>query len=50
LERIPTIETGDILGSEFTGIVEEVGKPNGLRKGDRVIVSISDRLRRASDR
>jgi len=35
---IPTMEKGDILGHEFMGIVEEVGKPNGLRKGDRVII------------
>src|SRR5581483_1759440 len=35
---IPTMEDGDILGHEFMGVVEEVAKPNGLRKGDRVIV------------
>jgi threonine dehydrogenase-like Zn-dependent dehydrogenase len=35
---IPTMEDGDILGHEFMGIVEEVAKPNGLRKGDRVII------------
>jgi threonine dehydrogenase-like Zn-dependent dehydrogenase len=35
---IPTMEKGDILGHEFMGIVEEVGKPNGLRKGDRVVI------------
>lgn len=34
---IPTMEDGDILG-QFLGIVEEVAKPNGLRKGARVIV------------
>jgi threonine dehydrogenase-like Zn-dependent dehydrogenase len=36
---IPTMEEGDILGHEFMGIVEEVGKdvPN-LRRGDRVVV------------
>lgn len=31
------MEDGDILG-QFLGIVEEVAKPNGLRKGARVIV------------
>lgn len=35
---IPTMEDGDILGHEFMGIVEEVGKPNGLKRGDRVII------------
>jgi threonine dehydrogenase-like Zn-dependent dehydrogenase len=35
---IPTMEDGDILGHEFMGVVEEVGKQNGLKKGDRVIV------------
>ncbi|MEO8126266.1 MAG: zinc-dependent alcohol dehydrogenase [Bryobacteraceae bacterium] len=35
---IPTMEPGDVLGHEFMGIVEEVGKKNGLRKGDRVII------------
>lgn len=35
---IPTMEKGDILGHEFMGVVEEVGKENGLRKGDRVII------------
>jgi len=35
---IPTMEDGDILGHEFMGIVEEIAKPNGLRKGDRVII------------
>jgi threonine dehydrogenase-like Zn-dependent dehydrogenase len=36
---IPTMEAGDVLGHEFMGIVEEVGKdvPN-LRRGDRVVV------------
>ena len=35
---IPTMEEGDILGHEFMGIVEEVGKDNTLKKGDRVII------------
>src|SRR3984885_7557067 len=35
---IPTMEEGDVMGHEFMGIVEEVGKENGLRKGDRVII------------
>src|ERR1700761_6403542 len=35
---IPTMQKGDILGHEFMGIVEEIGKPNGLKKGDRVII------------
>jgi threonine dehydrogenase-like Zn-dependent dehydrogenase len=36
---IPTMEAGDILGHEFMGIVEEVGKGiTNLRRGDRVVV------------
>jgi len=35
---IPTMEEGDILGHEFMGVVEETGKQNGLKKGDRVII------------
>ncbi len=35
---IPTMEKGDVLGHEFMGVVEEVGKTNGLKKGDRVII------------
>jgi threonine dehydrogenase-like Zn-dependent dehydrogenase len=36
---IPTMEEGDILGHEFMGIVEEVGKDiANLRRGDRVVV------------
>ncbi len=36
---IPTMESGDILGHEFMGIVEEVGSDvKKLRRGDRVVV------------
>ena len=36
---IPTMEQGDILGHEFMGVVEDVGKQvTNLRKGDRVVV------------
>src|SRR5437763_4110266 len=36
---IPTMEEGDILGHEFMGIVEEVGKDvNNLGRGDRIVV------------
>jgi threonine dehydrogenase-like Zn-dependent dehydrogenase len=37
--KIPRVETGDILGHEFMGIVEDVGPEVGaLRRGDRVVV------------
>src|SRR6187549_3899534 len=36
---IPTMETGDILGHEFMGIVEETGpEVKNLKVGDRVVV------------
>jgi threonine dehydrogenase-like Zn-dependent dehydrogenase len=36
---IPTMEAGDVLGHEFMGIVEEVGKEvTNLKRGDRVVV------------
>lgn len=36
---IPTLESGDILGHEFMGIVEEVGpEVKNLKRGDRVVV------------
>lgn len=36
---IPTMESGDILGHEFMGIVEEVGRDvKKLKRGDRVVV------------
>ncbi|MBC8057088.1 MAG: alcohol dehydrogenase catalytic domain-containing protein, partial [Rhizobiales bacterium] len=37
--KIPAMETGDILGHEFMGIVEEVGAGvHKLERGDRVVV------------
>ena len=36
---IPTMESGDILGHEFMGIVEEVGPAvKKLKRGDRVVI------------
>ncbi len=36
---IPTMEQGDIMGHEFMGIVEDVGKSvTNLKRGDRVVV------------
>jgi threonine dehydrogenase-like Zn-dependent dehydrogenase len=35
---IPTMERGDILGHEFMGEVVEVGRENGIKVGDRVVV------------
>ncbi|MDB5877816.1 MAG: Alcohol dehydrogenase GroES domain protein [Variovorax sp.] len=37
--KIPGMETGDVLGHEFMGIVEEVGKGvTRVKKGDRVVI------------
>ncbi|MPS98055.1 MAG: glutathione-dependent formaldehyde dehydrogenase [Pseudomonas sp.] len=37
--KIPGMESGDILGHEFMGVVEEVGPAvKNIRKGDRVVV------------
>ena len=37
--KIPRVETGDILGHEFMGVVEDMGPEVGtLRRGDRVVV------------
>ncbi len=37
--KIPDMESGDILGHEFMGIVDDTGKGvTRLRKGDRVVV------------
>jgi threonine dehydrogenase-like Zn-dependent dehydrogenase len=37
--KIPSMESGDILGHEFMGIVEETGRGvTRLKKGDRVVV------------
>ena len=36
---IPTMESGDIMGHEFMGLVEEVGpEVTNLKRGDRVVV------------
>ncbi len=36
---MPTMESGDIMGHEFMGVVEEVGSGNtALKKGDRIVV------------
>ncbi len=37
--KVPGMENGDILGHEFMGIVEEVGKDvTKVKKGDRVVI------------
>jgi len=39
---IPTMEAGDILGHEFIGLDEEVGKDvRNLKRGDRVVVPLT---------
>jgi len=35
---IPTMKSGDILGHEFMGVVEEVGLGSTLKRGQRVVV------------
>ncbi|MDB5373538.1 MAG: alcohol dehydrogenase [Belnapia sp.] len=36
---MPSMESGDIMGHEFMGVVEEVGSENkALKKGDRIVV------------
>ena len=35
---ISTMEKGDILGHEMMGEIVEIGKENGLKRGDRVVV------------
>jgi threonine dehydrogenase-like Zn-dependent dehydrogenase len=35
---IPSMQKGDVLGHEFMGEVVEVGRENGLKRGDRVVV------------
>ncbi len=35
---IPTMEKGDILGHEMMGEIVEIGKENGFKRGDRVVV------------
>jgi len=37
--KIPAVEDGDILGHEFMGIVEDVGRAvTAVRRGDRVVI------------
>ena len=37
--RVPTMESGDIMGHEFMGIIEEVGpEVKTLKHGDRIVV------------
>ncbi len=37
-DYVPTMKSGDVLGHEFMGIVEEAGKDSNLKAGDRVVV------------
>ena len=44
---MPTMEKGDVLGHEPMGVVVEVGSDvKNLKKGDRVVVPFTHRLRR----
>src|SRR5690606_5350151 len=37
--KIPKVESGDILGHEFMGIVEDVGRDvTAVKRGDRVVI------------
>ena len=36
--QMPTMESGDVLGHEFMGVVVETGANHKLKKGDRVVV------------
>ena len=36
--QMPTMESGDVLGHEFMGVVVEAGPGHKLKKGDRIVV------------